>query len=119
MAAVRATIPDKDLAVVAVDGNLQPFLADYRHVFVLLQFKANPLTVSESDWDKVTDVVTAFDPRTLSSCEGVTADHDDVLEYDYQAFYRYCHFMRKTSFDVTSYPESGILHFRRHRDRKS
>ena len=108
---VRQAIPDKKQAIIVADGNLQPRLADYRNVSALLEFIGNPHAMDDSRFAQVTDVVTLFDPRALTSCEAVTPDVTDQLDYDYRAFYKYCHWIKDHSFAATAYPASGIFHF--------
>lgn len=102
-------------AVLLVDGNLQPLLADYRNVSILLEFVGNPHKVTDAGREEISDVITAFNPRNLNSCRDLKKSGEDSLDYDYEAFYSYCEWIKREPFVLVSYPDSNLYHF--HRDR--
>jgi hypothetical protein len=97
---------------VLIDANLQPLRPDIRHAVTILNFTANPRQLESEDFAKATDVITMGDIRSLTNCRDVVPGDDRGTVYNYDAFYRYCEWMKSGNFEVNAF-ESGIYHFKR------
>ncbi|RYZ49463.1 MAG: DUF2079 domain-containing protein, partial [Proteobacteria bacterium] len=84
--------------LVLVDGALQPLFPELANTKVILGFQGNPTHVTPADLDKVKHVITTNDLSEVKDCRSLKPGAGDLSIFDYEGFYQYCEWLKKTEF---------------------
>ncbi len=98
--------------LILIDGTLQPLFHRLPHTKVILGFQGNPTKVTQKDLDQVLDVITTNDLESISDCRSLKAGEADQLEFDYEGFYLYCEWLKKSSFEKIVYIPGRLIHLK-------
>lgn len=93
---------EKDIGpndLVLIDGALQPLFPDLASVKVILGFQGNPTHVTPDDLQRVKHVITTNDLSEVKDCRSLKAGAGDLSIFDYEGFYQYCDWLKKTQFE--------------------
>jgi hypothetical protein len=94
--AIKTFLKDDD--VILIDANFMP---------MILGFAGNPAPLNMDDLVRATHVISISNLSELTDCNVIQPGPDDMLAYDFPAFYQYCYWLKKTPWREQFYP-SGL-----------
>jgi uncharacterized membrane protein len=108
---LQSEIDSDDL--VLVDGALQPLFPDLPHSMVILGFQGNPTHVTAEHLQKVKHVITTNDLAEIKDCRSLKPGEGDLSIFDYEGFYQYCEWLKKTPFEKKEILPNRLIDLKR------
>ncbi len=84
--------------LVLIDGALQPLFPGLANVKVILGFQGNPTHITATDLEQAKHVITTNDLSEIKDCRSLKPGAGDLSIFDYEGFYQYCEWLKKTDF---------------------